>query len=304
MVVLSNLSMLLLLSININGLRDSVKREAFIRWLRSFGPDLICIQETHSISDAEISSWFSASGYSWCASHGSNKSSGVCTLYRSSFTLAAVLKDTSGRFLLTKFEHSGLFFQLANIYAPNRNPERDCFFDDISCSLDSASPILLAGDFNAVFDPDADRRGGAPSSSRESVATLADLFALCGCTDVWRSFHPDRRAFSWMKADGSIASRIDLVGCPSDWIPSVSSCDFSPCPFSDHCAITLSFSIPDSMPRGPGFWKFNCALLDDLDFLVAIKDFWVSWQAEQSSFSSPLMWWDVGKVKIKNLAIA
>ena len=33
--------------------------------------------------------------------------------------------------------------------------------------------------------------------------------------DVWRHLHPDLRAFTWLKPDGSLSSRIDLIGFPS-----------------------------------------------------------------------------------------
>ena len=295
--------MISLISINANGLRDPSKRAAFIRWIHSIGPDLVCIQETHSTSDSEITSWFSSSGYLSASSHGSNKSSGVCTLFKSSFKMVSAIKDDSGRFLLCHFDSKGKFFQLANVYAPNRNPDRDAFFEDISASLDPSCSILLAGDFNSVFDPSVDRRGGSPSDLRESSSTLSDLFDLCSCSDTWRFFHPDLKSFSWTKSDGSIASRIDLLGCPFDWIPSVSSCDFLVCPYSDHSAVSLSVSIPDSIPRGPGFWKLNSAVLEEAGFVNSVHSFWASWQARKSSFRSLLNWWDIGKHKIKNLAI-
>ena len=85
--------------------------------------------------------------------------------------------------------------------------------------------------------------------------------------------------------DGSLASRLDLVGCPYSWLHFVLSCDLLPCPFSDHSAVLLKCPIPGLLPRGPGRWKFNTSVLSD------------------GSFGSLQAWWDRGKDKIKGIAI-
>ena len=292
-----------LLSININGLRDPVKRAAFVRWLHSLNPDLCCIQESHSVSDVELTSWFSASGYTAIASHGSAKSSGVIILYKRTFTLVDTSRDFSGRLVACTFDSRGQIFQLATLYAPNRNPERNTFLSSASDFLDLSLPVLLTGDFNAVLDPAFDRRGGAPSPQRESVAALSGLFSSIGCVDAWRSSHPGFHAYSWSNHDGSIASRIDTIACPADWFPSLSSCNYVPCPYSDHCAISCSFVIPDSMPRGPGYWKLNCSVLADPVYVDRVTSFWSHWRSTKASFVSQLDWWDEGKVQLKRLSI-
>ena len=49
------------------------------------------------------------------------------------------------------------------LYAPDRNPARDLFLDDIRPRVDPSVPTLLCGDFNAVFDRALDRQGSDPS---------------------------------------------------------------------------------------------------------------------------------------------
>ena len=140
-----------LLSININGLRDPVKRAAFVRWIHSLNSDLCCIQESHSVSDVELTSWFSASGYTAIASHGSTKSSGVIILYKRTFTLVDTSRDDSGRLVACTFDSHGQIFQLATLYAPNRNPERNTFLSSASDFLDLSLPVLLTGDFKVIL---------------------------------------------------------------------------------------------------------------------------------------------------------
>ena len=295
---------LLLLTVNVNGLRDPNKRESFMHWLHSAKPDLVCLQELHLGHEAEARSWFSSSGYVFMVSPGSVKSSGVAILFKPSFSLCNSWKDTSGRFLMVELKSQDSTFRVATLYAPNRNPSRNQFFEGLFPVLDPSIPTFITGDFNTVLDPTLDRRGSSTtSSSRESSAVVSSLFADLGLVDIWRHLHPGEFAYTWTRPDGTVASRIDLIGCPSSWIPNVSSCSISVCPYSDHDAVFLSFSPPSSPPRGPGFWKLNVSVLDEPAYLELIRTFWSGWKLQKSSYHSIQTWWDMGKFKIKNLTI-
>ena len=74
-----------------------------------------------------------------------------------------------------------------------------------------------------------------------------------------------------MNPDSSVSSHIDLIGCPYVWVPSVSSCEIVPCPFSDHCAVLLCVTVPDVVPLGPGLWKLN--ILEKVEYVRHVEDF-------------------------------
>ena len=218
--------------------------------------DVVCLQETHCVSQADCTLWFSSSGFLSCLSPGSNHSCGYVILYHPSLTLVDSWTDTGGRYLQCEFSLCDKSFRVCCLYAPNRNPDRGQFLDDVSDKVKPSVPTLLVGDFNTVFDRSKDRRGSNPlDDSRESSVHLAALFEACCVTDIWQCMHPDSSAFTWTRPDGSITSRIDLCGVPYVWVPSVSSCDIVPCPFSNHCALLVSLTIPDVVPPGPGLWK-------------------------------------------------
>ena len=132
---------------------------------------------------------------------------------------------------------------------------------------------------------------------------LASLFDACCVTDIWRYLHPDSSGFTWTKSDGSLASRIDLCGVPYVWVPSVSSCLVTPCPFSDHCALLLSLSVPDVVPPGPGLWKLNTSILSEDDYFTLIATAWRDWCSSVPRFPSLTKWWEKGKSLIKGLTI-
>ena len=294
------------ITLNVNGLRDADKCSGVQQWLRSLPSpvDVVCLQETHCLSEAECSSWFSSSGFSYLVSPGSVRSCGCIVLFRPSLSLVRSWSDDAGRYVQGEFSFHGVTFRVLCIYAPNRNPARDLFFNQLDVLVDPATPTVLCGDFNTVFDRGLDRVGSSPDDvSRESTASLARLFSSCCVVDIWRCLHPTTRAFSWSRWDGSISSRIDLFGCPYPWIASVSACEILPCPFSDHCAVSLNVDVPHAVRRGPGRWKLNISLLEDEEYVSLISRFLVDWRRCQNRFSSPSKWWEECKVRIKSLSI-
>jgi len=86
-------------------------------------------------------------------------------------------------------------------------------------------------------------------------------------------------------------------------VSSVSSCDIIPCPFSDHCGVSLSVDVPDVVPPGPGLWKLNVSVLEDESYVKLITDAWSSWRASIPRFPSLVKWWEKGKSLIKGLTI-
>ena len=52
-----------LVTINVNGLRDANKRLSFLQWLSHSSPSIVCLQETHAVSDGELRQWFSSYGF-------------------------------------------------------------------------------------------------------------------------------------------------------------------------------------------------------------------------------------------------
>ena len=201
-------------------------------------------------------------------------------------------------------------FRIAGVYAPNRNPEREAFYSYIEDMVDPARPTILCGDFNAVFNRNKDRRGSNPLDlAHDSCSALRTLFSNCCVTDIWRRLHPTKRGFSWCRWDGSVASRIDLIGCPTSWLPLTFSCFLflflflSPCPFSDHSAVVFDCSLPACILRGPGRWKLNFSVLESPEYINAIRSFWASWRGRKPSFTSLQRWWDGGKKRIRGITI-
>ena len=148
-------------------------------WLSHLSPSVVCRQETHAVSSADLQWWFSRFGFLCAGSFGSVQSCGVAVLYRPVFEYKSVVCEFDGRFVLVKLAFRGAVFRVASIYAPNRNPDRDDFFVRCVNAVDPSVPTLLCGDFNTVFDRVVDRRGSCPFDvPRKSSAMLSSLFRI------------------------------------------------------------------------------------------------------------------------------
>lgn len=270
-----------ILSLNCNGLRDQSKRLGLLQWLRSMpvSPDIVCLQETHCLSVAECSLWFRSSGCLSALSPGSSHSCGCIILFRRTLSLLNSWSDSAGRFVQCEFSFMAKTFRVCSIYCPNRNPDRDLFLDDLIPRVDPSVSTVLTGDFNS------------------------GLFDASCVVDIWRYLHPASSVFTWTRWNDSLASRIDLVGIPYVWVPSVESREILPCPFSDHCAVLSSVLVPDVIPPGPGLWKLNTSVLHDDDYVQLISNAWVQWRSSMLRFPSLAKWWEEGKSLIKGLTI-
>lgn len=175
--------------INVNGLRDPDKCAALIQWLHALPSpaDVICLQACHCATVEECSFWFPSSGLLCAVSPGSNHSCGCIVLFRPSLSLSLVRSwsDDHGRFVQCEFSYRGNTFRVACVYAPNRNPEREEFFDDVCERVNPSVSTVLCGDFNAVFDRLLEYVGSHPHDTvRESSIALVHLFSSCCVTDI------------------------------------------------------------------------------------------------------------------------
>ena len=186
-----------LVSLSIDGLNDHLKRTVLIDWLKCMKADIVCLQETHAASHRTIQGWFRNSGFRVAFSSTSVKRCGTAILVKELYAITQVRKDDDGRFSQVEVDLAGDKLWFISLYAPNTNPSRNAFFSSLPDFIDLAVPTFICGDFNAVFDPDLDRRRhpsyAGPSQRgayRESVAALNSLLAAMQTFSVWRTRHP------------------------------------------------------------------------------------------------------------------
>ena len=277
-----------LLSINSRGF-DRRKENLIFDYVRSSDVDVCFVQEV-LLSD---SSFFRSLASRWRGpcflSPSTGRQGGTLTLLSQRFD-ASVLswrKDTEGRVVSLLVQANTFKRNLVNIYAPTCLTDRKDFFDNLHEFFLPADAIILGGDFNG-YESELDKHGGVFSPSK----FLSDFCSAFRLVDIFRKLHPRTRECSWFNADFSIGSRLDKFFISSNFVRFAQSCHTWPCCFSDHDFVNLHLILNNDFPRGPGLWKFNNSLLQDLDFCSLSSDRINDLSSCIDSFPSVKLWWD------------
>ena len=181
------------LTLDIQGLRHATNRRTLFLWLNCVKPNVIALQETHSVSEEQFHDWVQLESrdgnnlqrYVAVSSPGTARSCGVAILYKSCLKVNSVLTDSAGRFINVCFSHSDVdsSFHVLNIYGRNQKQAGVDFFSSLLMQVDPSISLILCGDFNTVVDPHLDRFGCNPSSAwaynwPTSLSILTDRYQL------------------------------------------------------------------------------------------------------------------------------
>ena len=196
---------------NINGVRSRL--QALLAWLEREQPDIACLQELKAPDDAFPIEAIEAAGYGaiW---QGQPSWNGVAILARGMAPLESRRglpgdpADTHSRYI----EAAAHGVIVGCLYLPNGNPRPGPKFDyklawferlirHAKSLVDSAHPMVLAGDFNVVptdeldiYDPKSWKKDALlQPESREAYARLLAQ----GWTDSLRTLHPDEKVFTF-----------------------------------------------------------------------------------------------------------
>ena len=127
--------MIQLITLNVQGLRSLQNRQTFMSWVNCFGPDIICLQETHSTSEKEFTGRFFPNNvninntkYKCISSPGTIRSSGVAILLKSNFQVVKQWRDDLGRLIVAELARDNFNFQVGCLYGPNSKDDGAQFF--------------------------------------------------------------------------------------------------------------------------------------------------------------------------------
>ncbi|GJM37368.1 MAG: exodeoxyribonuclease III [Acidimicrobiales bacterium] len=214
---------------NVNSLNARLGRVE--RWLQTFEPDVLCLQETKLADDAFPALTFEALGYE-TFHHGQGQWNGVAILSR------VGIENPIGGFgdggnpdpdaRIAWATCGGV--RVASCYVPNgRSLDHEHYqyklrwLDRLAADLDGqctpADDVVVCGDFNIapddrdVYDPAKfATETHASAAEREKIQTLLDW----GLVDVFREHHDDGGLYSWWDYRGGnfhkkLGMRIDLL---------------------------------------------------------------------------------------------
>ncbi|MEM9028601.1 MAG: exodeoxyribonuclease III [Pseudomonadota bacterium] len=229
---------------NINGIK--ARLETVKTWLRETVPDVACLQEIKSVSEAFPATEFEDLGYN-VAVCGQKSFNGVAILSKHPIedpltALPGDPDDVQARYLEATIATDDIAVRVASIYLPNGNPiTTDKFSYKLSWMrrlseratdlLGWDMPVVLAGDYNVIPEPRdakaADRwldDALFQPASRDAFASLANL----GYVDAVRVCYPDEgvytfwdyQAGAWQKNNGIRIDHIMMNAQATDLIDS------------------------------------------------------------------------------------
>ena len=258
--------------------------------------DLIFLQEI-KLTQEELDAKIKKLNFQCSVNNAEDSSKpGTAVLWRSSIQLKEVLTIVVGRAQLVFLGGTALL----NIYAPSGSGakhDRNRFFAcDIfrAVNLYPFSSWLVSGDFNAILSPlDVENGFGF---GQKNCPMLADLIKLKNLTDVFRHVNPGKAEFTFFRPNVS-PSRLDRIYITTELLNEVTSVEHI-ASLSDHLGVFMEMTMTCvkrvNTPRvsRESYWKLNCSILNDDDFLENFSKLWTDLKAVQNDYIDIADWWD------------
>ena len=259
------------ISWNINGCGNQIKRRKILTYLKSKSTDVAFIQESHIIEEEAVKFQRDWVGRVFHSSY-STKRNGVMILInkRLSFVMIKEKKDQEGRIICIEALINGVKIILCNIYAPNEG-EPDFFHEVNTLIGDMEGQVILAGDFNQVMDGMIDKsrfKGEHTPRDRAAIHMLTEDLSL---VDAWRLVNPREREYTFYSHCHKSHSRIDFFLISNTLIDSVVDCKIGAIALSDHATVELHIDLQTDRDR-KGRWRLNTRILQDEVFSNTLSE--------------------------------
>lgn len=257
------MAVLNLVSYNIKGINNPIKRKKLYNQLKHLGCSVALIQETH-LSDKEHlklkREWVNQV---YSASCKNGKKRGVAILFHRSvnFLNEHLIQDNEGRYVMVVGKIDNVEVTILNLYAPNE----DCpqFFQNMASIVADKGKgiIIVGGDFNCILNRTQDRLPKDVGPKLKKSITLQGMIEELGLVDIWRSLHPRERDFTYMSPVHGTYSRIDFFAISKKDSFRAMESKIEPITISDHAPITLRMSL--GVNECFKYWRLNVSLLTD-----------------------------------------
>lgn len=231
-----------ILSWNVNGLGDRIKRGIVLRFLRRHSPDIVLLQETHLIGNA--CQTLNRRGYRLVAHAGfTSGSRGAGILVRSSlpFAVDEVKLEDRGRCAVLTGRWEGKTLSVLSVYVPP-GLQTLTYADLCRVLLDLPEGLLiLGGDLNSVVSGTFDRH--PPRDLPRAQGWLSDLLETFGLIDAWRLLHPTQLQYTFHSGAHGSLSRLDYFLMPAVQSSSIREIRQLPRGISVHSPLWLRYEV-------------------------------------------------------------
>ena len=299
-----------IMSFNVQGLRNSKKRNALFRLFKKNKYDIVAIQEAYLVNE-DMTLIDREWGNPYHLSEGTKRSKGVLTLFGSGFKFEDIVKVyMDDRVIISKVHFDDNVINIVNIYGPCGDREKIFFYNNLVKTIDchvnnDIDNLIVLGDTNVVRCNSKDVIVGLKHANN-SVTEFNKFINNFELHDVWRDQNQNQREYTWCRknsrASTFIARRLDYIFVNSNLFAYCQDANIYGLGFSDHRAVTLVFNFA-TFKRGPSNFKLNVELLKDINFINLAKQE-IEEVRKKSTELDPHLLWELVKIKLKTVAIS
>ncbi|GLT98630.1 hypothetical protein SLE2022_161270 [Rubroshorea leprosula] len=258
------------LSLNVKGLGNMVKRRELGRLVRVEKPNLLFLQETklEGVEECLCKKLWYSDDFDWNMKSSVGASGGLICMWDKSF-FVKLGEFTGDGYLGIKgqwgVKKDVCFF--VNIYAPNDRKKKATLWDELRQRIvEEGGQWMLAGDFNAVRSMDERRGKTGESADMKDFDLFIETAGLVDSKLI-------NRKFTCYRPDGTTMSRLDRIlmivemsSMGGEWVQQGLKRNIS-----DHCAIGLKTRTID---WGPKPFRVLDAWQHHPEFRKVVEDKW------------------------------
>jgi len=184
-------------SINVQGMKNSVKQKEILHFCQVFRPSVLLLQETNI--NLSVDRPFFIQNYSLFSSNAIGNFSGLAIYIDNSFQVIFHKELIQARLQVLKFKFGENSAYILNCHMPHNNREALSLVGTLNSfirqNVGENDFLLLGGDFNYVDNPYLDRE-----TSTETRVTLSrrmgTVLSAFQMIDTFRFCHPTARSFT------------------------------------------------------------------------------------------------------------
>ena len=172
-----------IITLNVNGLNNPIKRHRVAEWIRRHDPHIYCLQETHlrtkNLQRLKVKGW--KKKYSKQTDRKKKARVVILISDKVDFKTKATKRDTEGHFIILKARIHQEDINIVNIYTPNIGAPKYIrkILEDFKKNIDSNTIII--GNFNT---PPSIMDRSSKQNTNKDIVELNDALDQMDLTDM------------------------------------------------------------------------------------------------------------------------
>ena len=182
--------------------------------------------------------------------------------------------DEYGNFIIKKsVVNQDLKLIVANVYGPNT--DSPSFFENVQkiCleMAEDVTPVLIAGDLNIALNSEIDTYNYVRENNVQARNCVRAFMQENNMVDVFRDLNGDVRRYTCrVKRPIVKQARLDYFIASDTLVPFITQASIVSGYRTDHSMVTMTLQLNEEQ-KGTGFFKFNCSLLRDDEYIKRVK---------------------------------